>query len=594
MPQTKHVYLCLPPNYSYNYLFPPLGTPCLTGFLKAKGYPVTQADHNMVYFEFLLEKISVSEPIKIKNDVFVKKLLNRLFEKKAKCDLYYADCLPKENDEYVPYQDNTNSSFYFTERMLASQHLERYLEDETENTFLQFFLEKKIAQEILEGDYHLLGLSVISPSQVLPVLTLCNLIKKTIKDFPIILGGQWPSLFRMELSKWPKLVQWVDGVIFDEGETPLYEYLQVLEGRQSITDVPNLFFFENGKAHFNRKRTEEDINALPPPDFDGMPLDRYVCKEDNGYTTVTYQTSRECYWNRCTYCVDLPFPKHTYREKNVNLVIRDIRELQERYGAKELVLSDLAMAPSYMRKLSKRILEEGLQIRWWTFSRLDGALNRELFDLAKKAGCYHISYGFESANQRVCDFVDKGTKLDTMARVIKDCGSSGIKVTLQTMIGLPSETMDEALDTISFLLEHRHYIDNVCYNIYYLTPGNYIYRDPEKNQVILDDKNRLPFQFFLGFRHAQPTGIPRDKAKALIRFYECQLKKLKGEEGERPLDPLPEQKPLVASIQVGREKARLFCFRIPHSEEWVWFPELPKKAVNYETNIRDIPVYSCP
>lgn len=607
MAQRKHIFLCLPPNYSYIYLFPPLGTPCLTSFLKKQGYSVTQQDHNMAYFHYLQERMELPKDLKPHSDDVVKTLLNSLFENKANHHLYYAPLLPKQTDPFLPYEDTTNSSFYFTEQLLASEHLERYLEDEEENTFLQFYLQKRIANQILSGDFDLLGLSLISPAQVIPTLTLCNLIKGQKRDFPIILGGQWPSLFRQELAKWPKLKNWVDGVIFDEGETPLYEYLQALEGKQSLGEVPNLFFLEKGKVYFNRKRTEEDLNTLPAPDFDGMPLEDYLASRLNGSgaNAVTYQTSRECYWNRCTYCVDLPFPKHTYREKRPDLVIQDIKELKAKYGAQELILSDLAMAPSYMRKFSKRLLEEGISIRWWTFSRLDGALNRELFDLAKKAGCYRISFGMESGNQRVCNFIDKGTKIETMSRVIKDCGSAGIKVTIQAMVGLPSETVEEALDTISFLLEHRRFIDTVCYNIYYLTPANYIYRDPQKHQVAIDEKTRVPFQFFLNFKHVSETGIERKKAKSLVAFFENRWGKSNKEETALPLDFKPgfaRPDPKIISIQVGKEKGRLYCYPIPHTQNWLLFDEkknqtlqwFDEPSLNYESSLQTVSVYSCP
>lgn len=575
MAQKKQTLLYLPPNYSYNYLFPPLGTPCLAGFLKSRGYPAVQIDGNMAYLDYLLESIEGDIPPEIKNEALAKSLMNVLYAKKGASPLYYASCLPKE-EPFVPYADFTNSSFHFAERMLASPHLERYLEDEAENLYLKFFLKEKLAERILSGDFDLLGISVISPAQVLATLTLCNLLKRLKKDFPIVWGGQWPSLFRMELARWPKLARWVDGVIFDEGETPLLEYIRSLEGKQSIGEVPNFFFFENGKARFNRKRTEEDLDTLPAPDFDGMPLGRYTGAEENTRVVVTYQTSRECYWNRCTYCVDLPFPKHTYREKDLGLVVQDIRELQAKYGADDLMLSDLAMAPSYMRKFSKRLLEEKIQVKWWTFSRLDGALNRELFDLAHRAGCYRISYGFESGNQRVCDFIDKGTKLATMSRVIKDCGSSGIKVTLQTMIGLPSETLEEAMDTIAFLLEHRKYVDTVCYSIYYLTPGNYVYRDPQKNQMAIDEKDRLPFQFFLKFDHAHAGGITRSMAISLINFYNEQKLKWKRKDGaEVPEQNIPADFKEIAdaSITLGAERETVHCCKIPGSEEWLFLTD---------------------
>ena len=37
----------------------------------------------------------------------------------------------------------------------------------------------------------------------------------------------------------------------------------------------------------------------------------------------------------------------------------------------------------------------------------------------KRAGCQCISFGMESGNQRVLDLIDKGTKVEFMAKTIK-------------------------------------------------------------------------------------------------------------------------------------------------------------------------------
>ena len=42
----------------------------------------------------------------------------------------------------------------------------------------------------------------------------------------------------------------------------------------------------------------EKTTALPLPDFDGLPLDRYFVPE----RIIPYLATRGCYWGRCTFC----------------------------------------------------------------------------------------------------------------------------------------------------------------------------------------------------------------------------------------------------------------------------------------------------
>ena len=136
----RNVLLCIPPHYEYN--FPPLATPALCAFLKKGSIPVSQADLNLGYRDFLRDRISCSTGSREDAARLLPEML-RVFFSTALRDRYYSPLLPGAKDAifpYIPYGDNSNSSFYFTERLLSSGMLFRYLADEEENTFLQFYL----------------------------------------------------------------------------------------------------------------------------------------------------------------------------------------------------------------------------------------------------------------------------------------------------------------------------------------------------------------------------------------------------------------------------------------------------------------------
>lgn len=493
--------LVIPPKYGIDY--PPLGTPALLGYLKSKGVDAEQVDWNMEYcLAFDSGDINKNSP--------------------------YKHLLPDKPASEMPYNDNTYSSFFFTERILSSPLLFQFINDSKENPFHRFILEKKLIGEIIQRKIRILGLSIISPSQVLFSFTLGYLLKQTGLKIHIVIGGQWVSLYKNEILKRKDLTAFFDSAIFFEGETPLFKLISELSCELSsggdLSNVPNLMY-KNGSAFvFSNSNSVEKLNDLPCPDFDGLLLDRYSTTSDNK-VALTFETSRECYWNKCAYCVDLPHPKQGYRVKNPSLVVRDIKNLLEKHPLKELIISDPAISPNQMRGISKEIIKEDLKVQWWCFARLDKHWTKDIFELAKKAGCRAVAFGMETVNQRVLDFLQKGINIDTAKMVLNDCYEAGLNVDLQMMVGLPTETKEEALETIKFLVENRKTIQQVAFNTYYFTPGCLIHKDPLKYGIIPQD-DILPFQFFIDFSHSK-NGLSKKEALSMVRLYNIFMEKYK-------------------------------------------------------------------
>jgi anaerobic magnesium-protoporphyrin IX monomethyl ester cyclase len=513
--------LCIPPDYDHNY--PPLGTPALAAFLKKKGAACSQIDLNLGYRDFLASHVFGASALDHQEQIFfLDPLLKKFFSEKLS-KRYYSAFLPRDSDGFftnLPYGNNTNSSFYFCERLLSSEYLLRYLEDKDENTFYQFYQERGIISTFKKEGIDLLGISVISPAQVIASLTLGLMVKKACPHIHVTIGGQWPTLYRDAVLKKKELFMCFDSVIAFEGESALYELTKLLSEGKSLASIPNLITADTVSTGAVT-RMEENMDDLPCPDFEGLLLGNYDGSKD-GQISLTFETSRGCYWSKCAYCVDLPLPKPTYRPKSADLVVRDMKELKHRYNAQYLLFGDPGLSPRQMRQISSMMLDERVEIGWWTMARLDPGFNRELFDLAHAAGLRQVNFGFESASDRISNLLDKGNQRDRSSRIIRDCAQAGIKVDLQTMLGLPGESFEDGMETIDFLVSHKEFISSVTFNTYYLTPCNYVYLNPAKYGIEYE-KQSLPFRFFIPFKNK--NGIDMDQAYLLEKMYHSLVNK---------------------------------------------------------------------
>jgi radical SAM superfamily enzyme YgiQ (UPF0313 family) len=508
------VLLCIPPDYGHN--FPPLATPALCAFLKHNGIQTSQIDLNLKYRDFLSSKIGSPGLSAVEKRFLVEPIL-KVFFLRCLTDRYYSSYLPRLDDRAsleLPYDNNSNSSFYFTERLLSSQYLFRYLEDPAENTFYQFYRECGVLREMEKNDVKVLGISIISPSQAIASLTLGLLVKRGLPGVHVTIGGQWPTLYRGQIRQRKDLFACFDSVVLFEGETPLLRLVRSLSRRKTFS-IPNVMTADR-MAAVECNRHEEVMDKIPCPDFSGLSLGSYNGSKKN-FINLTYETTRGCYWSKCAYCVDLPLPKPTYRAKDPGLVLKDIRELQAKFNAANLMLGDPGLSPRQMLQVSKRINAAGLKISWWTMARLDPGFTYKIFSTARKAGLKKINFGFESACDRVCAMVDKGNTQKRSERIIRDCHKAGIIVDLQTMLGLPGEKLQDGLETVDFLIKNFRYIDDVSFNAFYLTPGNRVYQNPRKYGIEYDRKTRLPFRFFLPFKNVK--GMNNQQIQSLINTY---------------------------------------------------------------------------
>jgi radical SAM superfamily enzyme YgiQ (UPF0313 family) len=89
-----------------------------------------------------------------------------------------------------------------------------------------------------------------------------------------------------------------------------------------------------------------------------------------------------------------------------------------------------------------------------------------MVELMAEVGCKGYFIGFESGSDRVLKFIRKGTTREINMQAARICRRHGIKIWANYMLGLPTETKEEVMDTISMLKE----IDPDYYSPAFYTP----------------------------------------------------------------------------------------------------------------------------
>ena len=100
--------------------------------------------------------------------------------------------------------------------------------------------------------------------------------------------------------------------------------------------------------------------------------------------------------------------------------------------------------------LCEKIQEADLNIYWSCDTRADLLDDRILLKM-KSAGCTSVSLGVESDSDRILDFIKKGVTKDQISSAATLIHKAGIQWNAFFMIGFPTETRSEMLETINFM-----------------------------------------------------------------------------------------------------------------------------------------------
>ncbi len=317
-------------------------------------------------------------------------------------------------------------------------------------------------EELVARQPDIIGVSMMSVDYD-PAVECLRTARQVLPSALTVVGGPHPTLMLDELKDAP----YIDHIFLGEAERTFPEFLA------------------------RHQRGEESERVIPPvrPDLDALPFaDRGLFLEEWrkwGYDLdspeapfvaelpppfVTIITARGCLYN-CSYCqpAERVIFGRKVRQRSVPNVIAELQELQEKYHFNSFLFHDdcLTEDREWVIEFCQSYRATGFTQPFFCQSRADIIVkNEDMVKMMVQAGLRGYLIGFESGSDRVLRFIRKGTKRWQNLEAARICKKYGIAIWANYMLGLPTETKEEIMDTIHMLKQ----IDPDYYSPAFYTP----------------------------------------------------------------------------------------------------------------------------
>lgn len=345
--------------------------------------------------------------------------------------------------------------------------------DPQHNMFLSVF-RQGILEEIKREQPDIVAISIPTLNQMLAGMTVAHLIKAAGLPCHVTVGGPHISMLRERLPQVPGIFTLIDSAIVFSGEVPLLRLTEVLDGEGDLSTVPNLIYRDGGGT-IRTTPVEVAPSSNLLPDFDGLPLDRYLAPK----LVLPLLSSHGCYHARCAFCnVGYGGPEG-FSQLDPDRVVEQMIALRDKYGTHHIFFADEALTPRNLRAMSARLAELDDSIHWCGCARFDNALSPELLASMARGGCRMLLFGLETASPPIIERMTKATQVETMSRILHDSTAAGIWNHTFFFFGFPGETMANAQETVNFVYAHQDAIHSASPGAFLLERYSPVHRDPQ-------------------------------------------------------------------------------------------------------------------
>ena len=318
-------------------------------------------------------------------------------------------------------------------------------------------LESNIEKEIIESSPDIVGLSTMTQDAHF-MHSIAKRIREARREVSIVAGGPHATAYSEEVLRDAN----IDYLVIGEGEQAVCELIDRIENRESCAGIKGIAFRMNGNTILNTHcEYISDLDIICFPDWEMIDINRYTHNPNCNDLRISKEkfmpifTSRGCPY-QCIYCHNL-FDKK-YRTRSPENVLLEIETLYYKYGVKEIEIWDdlFNLDLDRAKRIADLIRESRMDIKLSFPNGLRAdRIDEELLIKLKQAGTYHIAFAIETASRRLQRVIKKNLNLERASQAVSLACKLGIFTRGFFMLGFPTETKAEMLDTINFARESK-------------------------------------------------------------------------------------------------------------------------------------------
>lgn len=379
---------------------------------------------------------------------------------------------------------------------------------------------QKFVAMLKKNRYNVVGFSLMT-TMLRDAYDLASQVKRVSPKTRVVFGGPHPTVMPLQTLQSP----YVDAVAIGEGE---YTWLDLVNNNGNFEGMKGIWYKEDGSITKNKPREViKDLDSLPFPNIDLVDLQNYfrhwfqldsVSRNLRGINIIS---SRGCPYN-CSFCQPTlaKLFGRRIRKRSPDNVVAELKHWKKKHKIQAFMFQDdtLIFDKQWVSEICDKLIESNLDLIWSCNARAN-LVDYEIFAKMKKAGLRKVFLGAESGSQRILDEVyNKCITLKQVEDSVKILKSLGLKVQAYFMIGAPTETIDEANQTLKFARSLD--IDEATFSITTPLPATYLYEQTKEHiSEQIEDFDYYKTPVYTGDIVIPKAKLIKLKQKALLSFY---------------------------------------------------------------------------
>lgn len=287
-------------------------------------------------------------------------------------------------------------------------------------------------------------------------------------------------------------------VAMGEGPVTVVGLLDHLKsGAPTLDAVPGLCYRDEAHGVFRNamagKIRDLDVE-LPRQAWDLLDMSSYRahnwhCFDDLGSrgSYASLQTSLGCPYKCSFCCINAPFGGAGIRFWSPEAVLRQVDELVNVYGVRNIKIPDemFLLNRNHVLGLCDGLIERGYDLNIWAYARVD-TLQPVLLEKLRAAGIRWLAVGIESGSDHVRDGVVKGRFGNAdIVEAVQRARDAGVYVCANYIFGLPDDTEASMRDTLDLATTlNTEWANFYCAMAY---PGSALYGEARARGWALPD-----------------------------------------------------------------------------------------------------------